>query len=164
VKRFRRFCHDKPLSAWFLTVTFLLGLYLTAYQFLGPQNPLWILLLFSMALAAPTHSLLERFSDTELQQSPVLAEEEKKAGAFSLLAALCSIGSLLCPVLLKRLHVSLPDSSYTGLLLVFPVSVIFSLILGYAGRRSKAGRCGLVLTLGWPLLLVIASVLLSSHQ
>ena len=156
LKRFRNYAQSNPLPSWLMEVAFLLTLYLTLFWAVsGTKNPGLLLLSVVMALSPPTRSLIQRFSDEQRREKPVPPQQEKGVGLLSLLASVCSIGALGTVALHKHLGLFLPVEKAILLLMLFSGSALLSLALGYAARRTKAGRWGVGLSSAWLLFLVV---------
>lgn len=155
LKRFRSYAQANPLSWWLVEVVFLLTLYLTIFWVVpGLKKPGLLLMFAVFTFSAPTGNLLARFSEEQRRERPVPPGQERGVGLLSLFASVCSIGALGTVALSKHLGLFLPAEKVIPLLMLFSVSTLLSLALGYAARRTKAGRWGLRLSSAWLLFLI----------
>lgn len=163
LKRYQNYAQSNPLPSWLIQVAVLLTLNLALFWgVIGPRNPGHLMLLLAFALSAPTGNLLARFSEEQRRERPVPPQQEKGVGLLSLLASVCSIGAWGGVAFGKRLGLFLPAESVLWLLILFSVSALLSLALGYAARRTKAGRWGLGLSSVWLLFLIVSAAVMSA--
>lgn len=154
-KRYQNYALSNPLSSWLIEIAFLLTLNLILFWAVpGAKKPGLLMLLVVFALSQPTRSLIQRFSEEQQRQRPVPPQQEKGVGLLSLFASVCSIGALGTVALQKHLSLFLPVEKAILLLMLFSVTALLSLALGYAARRTKAGRWGLGVTSVWLIFLV----------
>ena len=165
LERYRDYAQSNPLPSWLIEVTFLLTVSLTGFWVVpGPKKVGLLLLLVVFALSLPTRGLIQRFSEEQRRVKPVPPRQEEGVGLLSLSALGASFGALGVVIFGKHLGLFLPPNK-SLLLLLFSVSTLLSLALGYAARRTPEGLWGLRLSAMWLILLVGAAcvVLLLHH-
>ena len=141
LKRYRNYAHSNPLPSWLIGVAFLLVFYLTLFWAVpGTKNPGLLMFYVVLAFSLPTSGLIQRLSEDRQHEAPVPLRQEEGVGLLSLSALGASFGTL-------------------------GVIALLSLGLGYAARRSEAGRWGLRLSSAWLVLFigVACFVLLLRH-
>jgi len=165
LERYRDYAQSNPLPSWLIEVTFLLTVSLTGFWVVpGPKKVGLLLLFVVFALSLPTRGLIQRFSEEQRRVKPVPPRQEEGVGLLSLSALGASFGALGVATFGKHLGLFLPPNK-SLLLLLFSVSTLLSLALGYAARRTPEGLWGLRLSAMWLILLVGAAcvVLLLHH-
>ena len=165
LERYRDYAQSNPLPSWLIEVTFLLTVSLTGFWVVpGPKKVGLLLLFVVFALSLPTRGLIQRFSEEQRRVKPVPPRQEEGVGLLSLSALGASFGALGVVIFGKHLGLFLPPNK-SLLLLLFSVSTLLSLALGYAARRTPEGLWGLRLSAMWLILLVGAAcvVLLLHH-
>ena len=157
-KRYQNYAQSNPLPSWLIEATFLLMVNLTGFWIVsGPKKVGLLMLLIVFALSAPTKSLLQRFSDEQQRVRPVPPRQEEGVGLLSLSVLGASFGTLGVVAFGKHLGLFLPPNKPLLLLMLFSVSTLLSLALGYAARRTPEGLWGLRLSAAWLILLVGAA-------
>ena len=141
LERYRDYAQSNPLPSWLIEVTFLLTVNLAMFWFVpGPKKVGLLLLFVVFALSPPTRGLM-RFSEEQRRVRPVPPRQEEGVGLLSLSALGASFGALGVATFGKHLGLFLPHNSLLLLLMLFSVSTLLSLALGYAARRTPdAGR------------------------
>lgn len=156
LNRYRNYAQSNPLPSWLIEVTFLLTVNLAMFWFVpGPKKVGLLLLFVVFALSPPTRGLM-RFSEEQRRVRPVPPRQEEGVGLLSLSALGASFGALGVATFGKHLGLFLPPNK-SLLLLLFSVSTLLSLALGYAARRTPDGLWGLRLSAVWLILLVGAA-------
>ena len=156
LNRYRNYAQSNPLPSWLIEVTFLLTVNLAMFWFVpGPKKVGLLLLFVVFALSPPTRGLM-RFSEEQRRVRPVPPRQEEGVGLLSLSALGASFGALGVATFGKHLGLFLPPNK-SLLLLLFSVSTLLSLALGYAARRTPEGLWGLRLSVAWLILLVGAA-------
>lgn len=166
LKRYRNYAHSNPLPSWLIGVAFLLVFYLTLFWAVpGTKNPGLLMFYVVLAFSLPTSGLIQRLSEDRQHEAPVPLRQEEGVGLLSLSALGASFGTLGVIAFGKHLGLFLPPNRSVLLLMLFSVSALLSLGLGYAARRSEAGRWGLRLSSAWLVLFigVACFVLLLRH-
>jgi len=159
-KRYQNYAQANPLSSWLIQVAVLLTLNLALFWgVIGPRNPEHLMWLLALAVSAPTGNLLARFSEEQRRERPIPPQQETGVGLLSLFTSVCSLGAWGVVAIRKHLGLFLPAESALWLLTLFSVSALLSLMLGYAARRTEAGRWGLGLSSAWLLFLVCFAVI-----
>lgn len=156
LNRYRNYAQSNPLPSWLIDITFLLTVNLTMFWFVpGAKKPGLLFLLVVFALSMPTRSLIQRLSEDQRRARPVPRWQEEGVGLLSLSALGASFGALGVVAFGKHLGLFLPHNSSLLLLMLFSVSALLSLALGYAARRTLEGLWGLRLSVAWLLFLVV---------
>ncbi len=119
-----------------------------------------LLLFVVLALSMPTRGLIQRLSEEQRSVRPVPLRQEEGVGLLSLSALGASIGALGVVAFGKHLGLFLPPNKSVLLLMLFSVSALLSLALGYAARRTPGGLWGLRLSSAWLALLICAACVL----
>ena len=158
LERYRGYAQSNPLPTWLIEVTFLLTVNLALFWFVPGPKKVGLLLLFVVsALSVPTTGMIQRFSEEQRRVRPVPLRQEEGVGLLSLSALGASFGALGVVAFDKHLGLFLPPNRSLLLLLLFSVSALLSLALGYAARRTPEGLWGLRLSTAWLILLVGAA-------
>ena len=158
LNRYRNYAQSNPLPSWLIEVTFLLTVSLTGFWVVpGPKKVGLLLLFVVFALSMPTRSLIQRLSEDQRRARPVPLWQEEGIGLLSLSALGASFGALGVATFGKHLGLFLPHNSSLLLMMLFSVSTLLSLALGYAARRTPEGLWGLRLSVAWLILLVGAA-------
>ena len=157
----RKYVEDKPIQGWLLEMASLAsiqgGLVALFYGVRRePFPPGMLLLLISMIVAAPTGTLVRRFSPDARREKPVSAGQEEGVGKIGVGLALCSIGAF-STVLFGRPVFSraVAGDMDLVLMLVFSFCMMLSLALGYASRHTRWGRAAVWTMVGWFGLLIL---------
>lgn len=123
----------------------------------GPKRSGMLLLFIVFALSVPTRGLIQRLSEEQRCVRPVPPRQEEGVGLLSLSALGASIGALGVVAFGKHLGLFLPPNKSVLLLMLFSVSALLSIALGYAAQRTPKGLWGLRLSSAWLVLLICAA-------
>lgn len=161
LKRYQNYAQANPLPSWLIQVAVLLTLNLALFRgAIGPRNPVDLMLPLAFALSVPTSNLMARLSEAQRHEAPVPLRQEEGVGLLSLSALGASIGAFGVTAFGKHLGLFLPHNKVVLLLMLFSVSALLSLALGYAARRTPEGLWGLRLSSAWLILIVGAACVL----
>ena len=158
LNRYRNYAQANPLPSWLIQVAVLLTLNVALFWgAIGPRNFGHLLLLLAFAFTVPTGNLMARLSEAQRHEAPVPPRQEEGIGLLSLLALGAGVGALGVAAFGKHLGLFLPSNTSVPLLMLFSVSALLSLALGYAARRTPEGLWGLRLSAAWPALVIGAA-------
>jgi hypothetical protein len=156
LKRCQQYMEEKPLQGWLIRVAVLLVFWATLYAVAPGRKNLGLANLYAGSVfGVPTFYLVRRFSDERRHEKPISPRQEFGVGTLSLIAAVCSISAEMALIVARRFGIALSDAVALRLLMLFSMSALLSLALGYAARHSRVGRCGLLISTIWLSLLVI---------
>lgn len=160
LQRYREYLRDTPVQAWLTNVSCLFSVFAALNVAFPSRNNFGMANLnFGDILGWPTFLLLYRFSDQQQQKNPISAFQQKAVGILSLLALGSSVAAKRAPTLYTYLGLTIPPSVEMTMLVWFSVSALLAVALGYAARRSKVGRMGLVLSAAWLVVILLTGIL-----
>ena len=158
LKRYQNYAQSNPLPSWLIQVAVLLTVNLTLFWSVpGPKRSGLLLLFVVSALSVPTRSLIQRLSEEQRSVRPVPLRQEEGVGLLSLSVLGASIGALGVVCFGKHLGPFLSSNTPVLLLMLFSLSALLSLALGYAARRTPEGLWGLRLSSAWLALIIGAA-------
>jgi hypothetical protein len=139
------YSRENPLTVWVVVCVLSLTVNLLLWKVVGGGTGL-LLLALCFSVSAPTVTLIRRFSERAIQEHPAPPAQEKAVGVFAVAAGILSLGAFAGAIAAGRSAEPSALAVALNLLVLYAVSALLAMALGFAARRTRVGYVGLILS------------------